>query len=290
MKKLAEFDCLALMPLGETGVATIRIARVFPRAAHVSAYDTQAQIDALSEMTGAYVLLLPAYVLPQQSLGEVRPDPVLLNAGYRLGWMARNAVTAELVSFPSPQLWLRTALVAHLTAECEGPIPDAAILPMCQADWVFNTSSGAAFTAGFEYILTLKQQDIDEESRNTHETVAASFGSDAPYADWWQLGVFAAILGKTDRRAAYRHEKSRCDNDGDVPQRLEDLARKMRIERGLNTRRLSAKNSRFFKQNRFLRADKPSFEAIATQYETLGAAGKVKAQKYRAASTWIWGN
>ena len=87
---------------------------------------------------------------------------------------------------------------------------------------------------------------------------------------------------------AYRQEKEVNENGTDMQNRLADLAAQIRLERGLNVRILSPKKSVFFKQNRFLKPDFETYEAIAATYNKLGKAGALKAAKYRAAADWIW--
>lgn len=289
MKKLREFDCLSLTPPAASAVAKIRIGRVFPHAVHVIATDFEAQMAALSSMTGAYVLLLPAYVLPRHALSSIAPDPVLLNAGYRIGWMVKNAITSELSATPAPELWLRSDLLAHLETEREGEKPKIATLPDHQADWVFNTSSGAAFTAGFDHVFKLKNSALNEVEKTRKLVVAATFGSDASFSDWWHLGVLTALLGAPQSIAAYQKEKSINEREADMQSRLGDLARQARLELGLGIHILSRKNSVFFRQNRFLKPEREAFDAIAAQYEKLGKSGALKAQKYRDAASWVWG-
>ena len=289
MKYLKEFDCLSLTPLGDSDVARIRVGRVFPNAFHVSVADLEAQIAALSEMKGAYVLLLPPYILPSHALANAIPDPILLAAEYRIGWMSKNAVTSELVSTPSPELWLRSDLISHIESEWEETKPAIAIIPEYRADWVFNTSSGAAFTAGFQHFASLQSSALSEEDRNKKLVVAAAFGSDAPFADWWHLGILTSLLGATERAAAYEKEKVINDREADMQCRLADLVRQVQLESGLSIQILSRRNSVFFRQNRFLQPERAAYESVASQYDELGKAGAEKAQKYRTAATWVWG-
>lgn len=287
MKPLREFDCLSLTPLAATAISKVRLRRSFPQAMCAASLDVEAQLEALYSMTGTYVLYLPAYVLPTHGLGSITPDALLLNAGYRVGWLARNVVTSQLVDQPAPELWLRSDLVAVL--EVDGHKPELATIPLHQADWAFNTSSGAAFTAAFAYVSALNDSGLTPEHKAQKAAVAASFGSEAPFADWWHLGVLSALLGATDRIFAYEKEKTINDNEADMQGRLADLARQAKQELGLNLYTISPKNSGFFRQNQFLKPERSAYEAIALHYDNLGNSGAKTAQKYRDAASWVWG-
>lgn len=287
MKKIGGFDCMCLRQKDDPAAVDIRLASVFPQAWHCDAADQSAQEAALAAMHGAYVLLLPAHVLPFHALAAQVPDPLLLSAGYRIGWLAKNVVTAELASTPGPVLWPRAALLNSLQGKDKAARPALAVMPECQADWAFNTSSGAAFNAGFEHISALGQADTPQA--NQRRMVAASFGCEARFADWWHLGVFAALPGADNRNSAYKKEQRLLAEIGDMTSRLQDLTRWAQCEFGLNVQRLSPQKSAFFKKNRFKKAPRDVFDSLAALYEGLGNAGRQKAEKYRAAATWIWG-
>jgi len=246
-------------------------------------------------LTGAYVLVIPEFITPIASLAQVAPDPILLDAGLRIGWMSRNITTGELAASPGPELWPREAYRRHAKAQhdksnaVKPDIPVIANMPECHAVWAFNTSSGAAFAAGMAYILRLQSELTNPQEIHRRMTIAATIGQDSPFCDWWQLGVMNAILGENNRAKTYVKEKNITADVGEMRLRLNDLAREIRLKLGLNLIEISAKNSRFFKANKFLMPSRSAYAGIADQYRGLGQAGSNIADKYLKAANWIWG-
>ncbi len=291
MKTLAEFDCIALQPRGADKASAEDLRAVFPHAKLAMASKYDQQIKVLNTMEGAFVLVLPVFVIPKIGLANVQPDAILLDAEYRLAWMSRNAVTGEITAKPGPELWRRGVLLEALSPEKlnKKTTDRVALMPDCLADWRFNTSSGAAFNAGMAYVTSLQYSGLTCKAIDQKLLISATIGQDTKYCDWWQLGIMRAILGDTDSHFAYLKEKDLTAEKGAMRQRLEDLYRELRLEHGLDARFISSQKSRFFKQNKFLMPQRSVFETLAVQYQTLGKAGKILSQRNREAADWIWG-
>ncbi|MBL4806446.1 MAG: hypothetical protein JKY31_04065 [Rhodobacteraceae bacterium] len=291
MKRLSQFDCICYLSPGAPASHRDDILKLFPNAVILESNQNGPMIEAIKPMTGAYLLVLPPFVIPQSALAISRPDPLLLEAGYRISWMVRNVVTGEILSEPAPELWRRQDVLDQLLADSEGVVlqkPPLAVMPECQADWVFNTSSGAAFSAGFEHVKRLLNDAPSD--LNTRLSVAASLGRDTLFCDWWHLGVLNAALGETDRNGSFHREKKLTAEKGTMPQRLGDLSRKARLQQGINVQNIGAKNSRFFKKNKFLMPPASVYSALAAQYKPLGFAGEKYSKQYLEAAGWIWGD
>ena len=294
MKPLVDFDCLQLVPRGAPDDVAMRIKAVFPLAIQARASKIEEILVAAGRLEGAYVLVLPDFITPRPSLSMVRPDPILLDAGYRLGWMSRNAVTGEIVAYPGPELWRRSAYIAKLENILLGRTKDKAnsnklaVMPDCQADWAHNTSSGAAFNAGMAHVKRLRAARLPKKDLNRQLTIAATIGQDAQYCDWWQLGVMCTILGAENQHQTFYREKELTAEPGDMLRRINDLLRHLRLEAGLDVHFMSEKNSRFFKKSKFLMPPRNTFEDLAEIYADLGAAGLVYQKRYVEASEWIW--
>lgn len=287
MKPLARFDALALIPRDQPRGFTLRMRQALPRVRLVPSANRVAQIAALAEMEGAYVVVLKPDVLPKAEFGLVEPDAVLLQAGYRIGWLVRNAVTGALSAAPGPELWLRRDLIAHYEGSLpETELPARATMPVCQCDWAFNYASRPAFQAGFGHALGLMAQP---DAANPL-TVAASYGGDRPYADWWQLGALNAMAGAGSDDLEYMREKKAMAAGRKMQDRLHDLTRRANTALGLKIARVSRRNAAFFRQNRFGIADIGYFRDLAEIYAPLGAAGAVSAQHWAEAARWAWGN
>ena len=286
MKPLARFEALALMPPNPPRGYGFRLRQALPRAHLVPSSSRNAQLAALKAMEGAYVVMMPPDVLPKPEFGQVEPDAVLLRAGYRIGWLARNAVTGALAASPGPQLWQRRDLIAFIGEEMpKAGLPPSATMPLCQCDWAFNYASRPAFLAGFDHVLALLKQGAPRVAL----TIAASYGSDQPYADWWHLGALVAMLGSQNADQELGREKFALAGGRKMQDRLHDLTRRANAALGLEIVRLSRQNAAFFRQNRFAIADLGHYHALAEIYAPLGAAGAISAENWREAARWAWG-
>jgi hypothetical protein len=284
MKPLATFDCLALLPDPEPRGTSLRIHNALPKARLVLASDRDAQRTALEAMDGAYVLVLQPNVLPNSQLASTIPDPVLVTEDYTVTWLARNLVTGHCEGFAGPTLYLRETLIADYERKAASPVKHA-IMPYTVADWAFNYASRPAFSAAFDYakqLLTLPNSAKEM-------TIAASFGSDMPYADWWHLGFLCGLSDATEAVLSYEQEKRAMGRGAKMQDLLKDLRRKSNAEIGLISDRISTENAAFFRRNRVIKPDPAVYAELAATYDKLGKAGQAMAAQWREASRWIWG-
>jgi len=284
MKTLADFDGIALTAPEQPRGFKLRIHNALPKAVLVAAKDRTAQLAALDEMTGAYVLLMPADVLPREDMTRISPDPVLLEAGYRLDWLAQNKVTGQLDATPGPQLWLRAELRKSWMDEKKGN-SKAIVMPNIVADWAFNYASRPAFTAGFGYASHL----LLHPDTHIKMMVAASFGGDQTYADWWHLGFMISLTGSNDALFEYAQEKAGMTAGLKMQERLHDLTRQINAALGLGISRIEKTNAAFFRTQRFSKPDASIYCDLIAAYAPLGKAGRAAADHWREAARWIWG-
>ncbi|MEX0969841.1 MAG: hypothetical protein WD046_05275 [Paracoccaceae bacterium] len=287
MKPLARFEALALMPRNQPRGLGLRIRQALPRAVLVPSSNRIAQLAALNAMEGNYVVIMPPDILPKADFGQVEPDALLLQAGYRIGWLARNAVTGALGASPCPQVWQRCDLIAYYNESLpDQGLPPCATMPLCHNTWAFNYASRPAFLAGFDHALGLMAQDDNK----TALTVAASYGGDQPYADWWHLGALNAMVGAYQAMLEYEREKVAMAAGRKMQDRLVDLSRRANAALGLDIVRISRQNAAFFRQDRFAIAGLGYYRDLADIYAPLGAAGAVSAENWREAARWAWGS
>lgn len=284
MKPLAAYDCIALTPIAQPRGAQLRIRNALPKAAIIASSDRSAQRAALDNMQGAYVLLLPADILPNAAFASVEPDPILLDAGFGQGWLARNVVTGQCDAAPGPELWLREALIAAWSDEPPPP-PKRAIMPDVLADWVFNYASRPAFTGGFYYAKHL----LEQRNNGPKIMAAASFGSDMDYGDWWQLGLLNSLTGTTDPVLEQAREKAAMADGVRMQERLRDLRAQLNASLGLEMTAIDKRNAAFFRAHHFAKPDVAFYADLANIYAGLGKAGAQAAANLREAARWIWG-
>lgn len=288
MKPLADYDAIALIPAAQPRSYSLRIHTSLPKARLVDAGDKPAQIAALRAMQGAYVLWLPEDFLPGSTLPARQPDPLLLEAGYRIGWMAKNPITGQCDGFMGPELLPRDMLLDAWEA---GVMPESprATMPEALGEWAFNYGSRPAFYAAFSYANWLEEQKATGAAHDKDITIAATFGGDEAYADWWHLGLMVRLAGGKVASDSYAREKAVMAAGAKMQDRLQDLRRKLNATRGLALQHISRENAAFFRAHRTNPARPAAYAALADAYQPLGKAGKKTAANWREAARWVWG-
>lgn len=267
MTILGQLPCLWIAADPLPPMALNRMNRHLRDYFRVAPGDGESTLRFLQRESAEHVLILSAEVLPDASLALYRPDPLLLGSGHCFRLLSRNSVTGAFDNRHGPLICPRDGLLS------QPAIPEpVAVVPVALADWHCNQTAESAFMAGFDTTLSLPSREA---------AFAASVGADVPHGLSWLLGALSALGGAGDRSAAWSRESGVAEDPEAAWRRITAVARGLRLNRGLDVQPLDAAQSRFAKA---ISGDSPParfFHDIAAFYETLGAAGKITAARYR---------
>lgn len=269
MKALGQFPCLWIAADPPPPAALYQMNRYLWNYFRVAPGDTQAMAGFLQRETADHVLVLDAEVLPEPSLPQYVPDPMLLEKGFCFRLLSRNTVTRGFDNRHGPLICTRDSLRSNLT------IPTAeAVVPVALSAWHCNETAERAFRAAYETVSALPLAEA---------TYAACTGADAPNGLSWMLGGLTALGGASDLSAAWTRECAVLGDSDAAWRRIVALSRGLRLERGLNLFPLDAAQSRLAKTVSGAYPPARLLHDIAAFYDGLGTDGVVTAARYRAA-------
>jgi hypothetical protein len=215
--------------------------------------------------TSHLVLVLPD-IAPSAHAAGLAPETALMASGCPLLWPAENELTGEAAA--THGLWvvpvphLREQPAAYINGGPVGPAPF--VVPRVAATWRCGRSAQAAFRAGF-----ISMQGADPAAA----ALSAGLGADRPNGAWWGIGACHGLLGGA-LDTAWTAERLTGPDDIALRQRWIELARQVRVERGLAVHPLDA----------------PIWDSFVVQLQDLGPQNKRLAAAYGAARAMVWGH
>ncbi len=189
--------------------------------------DPAALAQAAQAASTSYVVLVLPDILPRPMAAALSPEPALLATGRALLWPAENRLTGEAAS--TCGLWVVPARLLSRHAEAflgsgvPATAPPALVVPRIVADWECGRSGAAAFRAAFDSMGAAEE---------TAAALSAGLGADRPHGAWWGIGACRGLLGG-DACTAWEEERSGPADPAALRQRWSELARQVRVTRGL---------------------------------------------------------
>jgi hypothetical protein len=227
------------------------------------------------------VLVLPD-IAPRALAAGLAPDTVLMASGRPLLWPAENDVTGETAL--TRGLWVVpvSRLRQHPDAYVDGgPVdPTLLVVPRVAATWACGRSPEAAFRAGFTSM---------EGADTTALALSAGLGADRPNGVWWGIGACCGLLGNA-LDAAWAEEQLIGPDELHLRQRWAELARQVRVERGLPVHPLGPEAAAAIRSMRGDLAPAPVWDSFVAQLQDLGPQATRLAAAYGTARAMVWGH
>lgn len=258
-----------------------------PPAAVRSCRDVSADPAALAlvaeGISASHVVLVLPDILLKAVAADLSPDPVLFAAERPLVWPGENEVTGEADSIHG--LWVvPPSLLKEFAKEfVRGVIPVSAIRPLVvpkiAATWTCGRSAEAAFRAGFTTVCG---------ASHAGAAFSASLGSDRKNGVWWGIGACRGLLGG-DADKAWSEERLIPLDEPSLLQRWHEIARAVRVEKGLHLHPLDARQAAAVRQMRGNLAPASIWDEFVIELQMLGETAERLATAYGVARAMIWG-
>ncbi len=245
--------------------------------------EPDALVNAVEGCRSSHVVVLPPNVSPIPDPNTLSLDPVLVNVQRVLIWPSLNEMTGEA----DPAHGLRFVPL-HLLREHpdlfiqEWPSLSAIsplVIPEYAGTWTCGSSAEIAFRAGFFSVQSASPKAAE---------LSASLGSDRPNGVWWGLGACHGLLGeKFD--IAWSAEFTLQSSIEAQHLRWHELARRIRVELGLDVRPLDSDAAAVLRLLRGNRVSAPLWDEFVVQLRQLGPSAERLAEAYALARETIWG-
>ncbi len=255
-------------------------AATFPRA-RPAGHDIVAALRAAGEgsLTG-HVLLIDAYVSPSAGAEAHVPDPALLAADVCVGYRTTSVVTGLVV----PR-GLRLIQTRRLDTEVPKP---ALIVPRTMGTLGGNATPQSAFATAFDVARAMDAETPATGAGRRQLGLAASIGSDALNGVWWTLGTLIALLGRHEPREAWATVAPLLAEPEDAARRTREIARLVRLERGIPAIPLDRQQSRALREMLTGTAPPGMWSAFVHGAADLGADGVMLARRWGRAANLLW--
>jgi hypothetical protein len=227
-----------------------------------------------------HVLLIEAHVTPVPGAEAHVPEPALLSAGACVGYPTTSVVTGLVV----PR-GLRLIQTRRLEAEVPEP---ALTVPRTMGTLGGNATPQLAFATAFDLARAMDAATPATDAGRRQLALAASIGADALNGLWWTLGTLAALLGRHEARAAWASVAPLLVENADVSRRAREIARLVRLERGIPAMPLDRQQSRALKEMLTGTASPAMWSGFVHGAADLGADGAALARRWGRAASLLW--
>lgn len=256
-----------------------------PAASFAQAQPAGRDVVAALRAAGAgsatgHVLLIEAHVTPDPGAEAHVPEAALLAAGVCVGYPTTSVVTGLVV----PR-GLRLIQTRRLDAEVPKP---ALTVPRTMGTLGGNATPQLAFATAFDLACTMDRASSATAAGRRQLALAASIGADALNGPWWTLGTLAALLGRHEARAAWATIAPLLAEPSEVARRAREIARLVRLERGIPAMPLDRQQSRELKSMLTGTAPPAMWWSFVNGAADLGTDGAEMARRWGRAASLLW--
>lgn len=238
--------------------------------------------SCLAGLTAETVVLVDEDVAVAPHAAHFAAEPLLLEAGLCVGFVGVNAVTGLCVG-RSLRYCGRERILRH------GAPPDAdVVVPRIAGTWSPARTPEAAFRAAFATMLNDAAALAGDPAGGGELGLAASLGSDVENGLWWMLGAGLALLGRQDAETAWRAERPLLVDAGELAQRTREVARLVRVHRGIPVRPMAPMSSKVVRQMMSSWPPARYWTGFAEACGRLGPKGRALADAHDRAGRLIW--
>lgn len=256
-----------------------------PAATFAQAQPSGRDVMAALRTAGAgspsgHVVLIEAHVTPAPGAEAHVPEPALLAAGVCVGFPTTSVVTGLVV----PR-GLRLIQTRRLEAEVPNP---ALTVPRAMGTLGGNTTPQLAFATAFDLARAMDRATPATAAGRRQLALAASIGADALNGPWWMLGTLAALLGRHEARAAWSSVAPLLAEPSEVARKAREIARLVRLERGIPAMPLDRQQSRELKSMLTGTAPPAMWWGFVNGASDLGTGGTEMAGRWGRAARLLW--
>jgi hypothetical protein len=242
----------------------------------------EALLSCLADLSSDTLVLVDRDTTVDPIAAHIATEPLLLEAELCVGFVGINAITGLCVGRS-----LRYCSRERVLRDAAPPEPDI-VVPKIAGTWWPNRTPEAAFRSAFDTICRQSADWPRDSAGKASLGLSASLGSDVENGYWWLLGGGLALLGRNGVDAAWRAERALLFDTGELASRTQEVARLVRVRRGVPVWPMAPMQSRLVKETASTWPPARFWSEFSEACGRLGPKGEALAAAHDRAARLIW--